>query len=145
VDEKRVFEYIWKSKAPLKVVAFVWKLLHDRIPTRCNLARHNCISPEATCGSAEESTNHLFLHCSFTASVWVNVMRWLDFTFITPANLFVYWECWSNEGGRKKIRKGLWIIWHATIWVIWQARNHIIFRNETKQVDELVSEIIVLS
>jgi len=72
-------------------------------------------------------------------------MRWLDFSFITPPNLFVYWECWSNKGRDKKIRKGLWIIWHATIWAIWQARNHMIFRNEVKHVDDLLSEIVVNS
>jgi len=134
----------------LKVVAFSWKLLLDRIPTRSNLSRRNCLPPDMStlcvlCGSSKESTNHLFLHCDFSAIVWANVMRWLDFSFITPTNLFVHWECWSNEGRRKKIRKGLWIIWHATIWVIWQTRNHRIFQNETRHVDDLVAEIIVLS
>jgi len=38
IDEKRVFECIWKSKEPLKVVAFSWKLF-DRIPFKRNLAR----------------------------------------------------------------------------------------------------------
>jgi len=150
LEEKRVFDCIWKSKAPLKVVVFSWKLLHDRIPSRSNLARRNCLPPEVSmlcvlCGSSEKSSNHLFLHCNFTARVWANVMRWFGFYFITPPNLFVHWECWSIQGGTKKIRKGLWFILHAIIWAFWQARNHIIFRNETKQVDELVTEIIVLS
>jgi len=72
-------------------------------------------------------------------------LKWLDFSFITPPNLFVHWACWSNEGRNKRIRKGLWIIWHATIWVIWQARNHIIFRNEVKYVDDLLPKIMVMS
>jgi len=37
------------------------------------------------------------------------------------------------------------MIWHATIWAIWQARNHIIFRNEVKYVDELLLKIKVMS
>jgi len=88
---------------------------------------------------------HLFLHCDFTVKVWASVMRWLDFSLITPLNFFVHWASWSNEGRNKKIRKGLWIIWHATIWSIWQARNHIIFWNEVKYVDVLLSDIMVLS
>jgi len=84
---------------------------------------------------------HLFLYCDFTEKVWDSVMRWLVFSFITPPYLFVYWASWSNIGGNKKIR----IIWHATIWSIWQARNHIIFWIEMKYVDELLSEITVLS
>jgi hypothetical protein len=42
----------------------------------------------------------------------------------------------------KWIRKGLWIIWHATIW---QARNHFIFRNEATHVEDLLAEIVVNS
>jgi hypothetical protein len=150
VEELRVFESIWDSKAPLKVVAFSWKLLLDRIPTRRNLARRNCLSPEVSsrcglCRLVEESANHLFLHCNVSSVVWERVMRWLDFSFIMPPNLFVHWACWSNEGRSKRIRKGLWIIWHATIWAIWQARNHMIFRNEDKHVDDIVSEIVVNS
>ena len=94
----------------MKVVAFSWKLLLDRIPTRSNLSRRNCLPPDMStlcvlCGSSEESTNHLFLHCDFSASVWANVMSWLDFSFITPTNLFVHWECWSNEGGGRKFAR----------------------------------------
>lgn len=130
--ELRVFETIWDSKAPLKVVAFSWKLLLDRIPTRRNLARRNCLPPKESsrcvlCGIVEELANHLFLHCNFTMVVWSRVMNWLDFSFITPMNLFVHWACWSTEGRNKRIHKGLWIIWHATILAIWQARNHLIF------------------
>jgi hypothetical protein len=37
-QELRVLKYIWKSPAPSKVIAFSWKLLRNRIPTRANLA-----------------------------------------------------------------------------------------------------------
>jgi len=80
---------------------------------------------------------HLFFHLFFTCFFnffWASVMRWLDFSLITPPNLFVHWTSWSNVGGNKKVRKRLGIIWHATIWSIWQVRNHIIFRNEVKFV-----------
>lgn len=74
VEKMRVFENIWKSKAPLKVVAFSWKLLLDRILSRTNLARRNCLPHEVTtlcvlCGRLEESSMHLFLHCNFTTKV----------------------------------------------------------------------------
>jgi len=123
VEEKGVLETIWKSKAPLKVIAFTWKLFLDRIPTRNNLALRNCLPAEEStlcvlCGRTEESSNHLFLHCIFAEKVWESVMKWLDFSFITPPNLFVHWACWCNEGRNKKIRKGYAMIWHATIWVI---------------------------
>jgi hypothetical protein len=37
-NELRVLNNIWRSSAPPKVIAFSWKLLRNRIPTRVNLA-----------------------------------------------------------------------------------------------------------
>lgn len=48
VTEKRVFSKIWKSLAPSRVVAFSWKLLYDRIPTKVNLAVRNVLPLEAS-------------------------------------------------------------------------------------------------
>ncbi|MCI51546.1 F-box family protein, partial [Trifolium medium] len=36
-DKVLVFDQIWDSPAPSEVIAFSWKLLYDRIPTRSNL------------------------------------------------------------------------------------------------------------
>lgn len=68
--ERGVFKDIWKSPAPSKVVAFSWKLLYDRIPTRRNLTLRNALPPDAPllcvlCDSTEESSTHLFLHCRY--------------------------------------------------------------------------------
>lgn len=66
--ERRVFCNIWKSMAPLKVVAFSWKLMYDRIQTQINLCVRNVLPLGATtscvlCNVSEESSNHIFLHC----------------------------------------------------------------------------------
>jgi len=54
------------------VMAFSWKLLLDRIPTKINLVRRNIFPSDATlnfvlCGD-EESTS--FLHCDEVFKVW---------------------------------------------------------------------------
>lgn len=68
VEELKVFSQIWKSPAPSKVVAFSWKVLLNRIPTRINLSRRNVVPPNASlncvlCGEAGETETHMFLHC----------------------------------------------------------------------------------
>jgi hypothetical protein len=45
--QKLVFQGIWKSAAPLKVTAFSWQTLHDKIPTRRNLHRRGVIADVA--------------------------------------------------------------------------------------------------
>jgi hypothetical protein len=137
---------IWKSPAPSKVVAFSWKPLHDRIPTKVNLAFRHVLPPEASlncvlCEGMVESVNHLFIHCAFVSEVWQGLLRWLDFTFVSPP----HWECWNGAQTNKKVRRGYRLIWHAAIWSIWRARNDRIFNNLICGVAELVESIKVLS
>lgn len=67
------------------------------------------------------------------------------FNFIMPPNLFNHLECWTEEGRNRKIRRGLWLIWHACVWLIWMERNNRIFNERVKEVDELVAEIKAVS
>lgn len=54
-------------------------------------------------------------------------------------------ETWSGEARNKKIQNGHRLIWHTTILSIWKARNDKILKNGTKQVEDMVEEIKVLS
>ncbi|RHN74087.1 putative reverse transcriptase zinc-binding domain-containing protein [Medicago truncatula] len=150
VEQGVVFDSIWKSPAPSKVVVFSWKLLHDRIPSKVNLAYRHVLPPEASLNCdlylrMAESTNHLFIHLSFASEVWQGLFGWQDFSFVLPPNLFIHWECWSGGESKKKIRKGYWLIWHAAVWSIWRVRNDRIFTNTICGVVEVVEAIKVLS
>jgi len=150
VEEKRIFEQLWKSPAPSKVVAFSWKMLLDRIPTRINLSRRNALPPEVPlrcvmCEMEPESSTHLFLHCRVAQGVWMELLRWVGNMFIIPQNLFNHWACWNAGSSKKKISRGLRLIWHTTIWLIWKARNEKIFKAKDSEVMELVEDIKVWS
>lgn len=111
---------VWLSlenPAPSKVVSFSWQLLWDRIPTRMNLVKRNALDPNICINCRP------FLRCQVSSDIWLKVLTWLDLSFITPHNLFVHLECWSVEARDRRIRKGLWLIWHVVIWVIWRTRN----------------------
>jgi hypothetical protein len=73
------------------------------------------------------------------------VCGWLEIHFITPQSLLQHFECWSGEIGKKRLRKGYWLVWHSSLWVVWKARNDRIFNNLTKDPVEIVEEIRVLS
>ena len=64
------WQLIWKVKLPLKILTFIWKILHDNLPTfsilnnKGILANNKCLM----CNEKEETINHLFLQCPFVAS-----------------------------------------------------------------------------
>jgi len=149
-DEEVIFQENWRGKAPGKVLAFSWTLLLDRIPTRVNLHKIRLMGMEDSkrcvfCDGEDESTVHLFLHCDIISKVWREVMRWLNFNFINPPNLFIHALCWMRGVRSKLFRRGVWLIWHAVVWVVWKSRNNWIFNNHIIGAEEMVDQIKVLS
>lgn len=149
-EEKWVFEKLWKNPAPSKVVAFTWKAFLNRIPSKVNLAVRNILDPGepltcVLCNRIDESALHLLLHCEVASVVWLRLMRWLDRFFILPPNLFIHWECWNGGESNKNVRKGLGLIWLATIWTLWKTRNDMIFNDDNFAVDVIVERVKVLA
>jgi hypothetical protein len=146
--QKLVFQSIWRSAAPLKVTAFSWQALHDRIPTRRNLHRRGVIVDLAAtgcifCGAVPGTAAHIFLHCSLDAQVWYKVCRWLGFCFVNPPTLFNSFASFLGLTSSKKRKKGLSLIWHAVVWVIWKVRNDLIFNNKSITEEEVVDLVKV--
>jgi hypothetical protein len=149
-QELRVLNNIWKSPAPSKVIAFSWKLLRGRIPTRLNLAHRgvnvnggsvDCVH----CYGVGESELHLFLFCDFAMVVWKAIFRWLGIVIVIPPNLFLLFDCFLAAAGSKKVRKGYALIWHATVWSLWNSRNNVIFNNGDIESEKVVDDIKLLS
>lgn len=79
------------------MVAFSWKVLLKRIPTRLNLARRNVLPADVSldcvlCGAVVESESHLFLHCCVVGKIWEELLAWVEGRFITPPNMFIHWH-----------------------------------------------------
>jgi hypothetical protein len=149
-DELRVFRNIWRSPAPSKVIAFSWKLLRNRIPTKINLAlrgiqvvggSNECIH----CHGRDEDDRHLFIFCDFAALVWKAIFRWIEVIIVLPPNLFLLFDCLLGAAPNKKIRYGCSVIWHATVWMLWRSRNEILFANGEIDVEKVVENIKLLS
>ncbi|KAK2414852.1 hypothetical protein QL285_037392 [Trifolium repens] len=150
VTSNTVFEQLWKSQAPSKIIVFSWQVLHNRIPTRDNLMRRGIIQGDNStdcvlCTGLKESTSHLLLHCGFTGRVWVEIFRWLGVIVVMPATLSSLFEYLSGFARTKKARKGFRLVWHNTIWLIWKSRNDVIFNNSVKTASECVEDIKVLT
>jgi hypothetical protein len=139
------FKFIWKSGVPSKVSALCWQLLLDKIPTRDNLSRRGVISVEESscpfCHDTVESASHLFLHCSYTARIWYDIMRWYGVVLVLPPSVLSSYVLLVGCGSNKRRRKGLSIVWLAYVWVVWRIRNDCVFNNRRFEVVEVVDLI----
>lgn len=81
---------LWSTRGSSNVVAFAWRVLHDRIQTRSNLRRRQVIHSvqEARCPfflQCEESTIHLLFLCPVAWNIWMACYKWLGFSTVLPA------------------------------------------------------------
>lgn len=90
MQELRVLNNIWKIPTPSKIIAFSWKLLRNRIPTRVNLMHRGIVANDGTlncvhCIGPAENVLHLFLFCDFALRVWKAIFRWLGIVIVMIA------------------------------------------------------------
>jgi hypothetical protein len=149
-QELRVFSNIWKSPTPSKVIAFSWKLLRNRLPTRANLLYRGIEVAEGMdfcvhCQRHVETEVHLFLFCDFATWMWKGIFRWLGLVIVIPPNLSVLFDCFRAAAKSKKVGFGYSLIWHATVWSMWSSRNNAIFSNGVIDPEEVIDAIKMLS
>lgn len=67
-EKLRLLEYLWKIKAPSKVLIFGWRMILCRLSLRVELPKchiivgnHNMVCP--LCFFEVESLDHIFFHC----------------------------------------------------------------------------------
>ncbi|KAL0299295.1 UNVERIFIED_CONTAM: hypothetical protein Sradi_6589300 [Sesamum radiatum] len=68
----RSWEFIWRSKAPPKVVLFAWRCAWKALSTTVNL-QHRGITINEGCGGClaeKEDVLHVLFYCSFARLVW---------------------------------------------------------------------------
>ncbi|KAA3469009.1 reverse transcriptase [Gossypium australe] len=121
-DSANFFTKLWGLKIPSKIRIFLWKLVHNFLPTKANLnMRHLMVSPGCpVCQGGVETVDHLFRDCSFTKQILQGMdvadsednrePTWKDWlvkefnmqnTKICEVKAIVYWALWYN---RNKVR-----------------------------------------
>lgn len=73
---------LWKSHAPRRVQAIIWKILHQRLSTKVSLQAKNVIPVNGDtrcvfCGVDNEDFSHLFSNCQFCIDLWGEYHRQL--------------------------------------------------------------------
>jgi hypothetical protein len=63
---------IWSPDIPPSKSMMAWRFMHDRLPTDEKMKErgNNMVSMCTNCKSAEETSTHLFLQCSFASKLW---------------------------------------------------------------------------
>ena len=90
--EDIVFDLIWKNVALPRVRCFGWLVYLGRekigeLLSRWGMLQAGDETKCKFCGLAQESLDHLFLHCTFVWEVWVDCLSWWGVLWVLPSNV----------------------------------------------------------
>ena len=119
---------LWRLRCPAKSKLFMWSVLNYKVPTWDVMQRRSFQGPGwcVLCKREMESSDHLFLTCSYSITVWREVSTLTGFHCQWEgATVGAAWESWWRRTPQKQ-RKILPLL---VIWGIWIARNKAIFQD----------------
>ncbi|KAJ9549873.1 hypothetical protein OSB04_022416 [Centaurea solstitialis] len=83
----------WNSCVPLKVNSFVWRMMHNALPTKANLHRRGISLPSIACDicdSAEEDLDHCLFKCVSLDALWRKVWAWCGVSGVRTNSLLSF-------------------------------------------------------
>ncbi|GKV00581.1 hypothetical protein SLEP1_g13249 [Rubroshorea leprosula] len=140
------YNLIWNGRVPLKVAAFAWKVMQNRIPTKDNLQKRGVLGSEedqscVLCGKEAESVNHLLFSCPIAWKVWSSCYQWWGINVVAQEK---GWNHLIQHAGlfNNKFAKEAWkVIWFAVVWNMWLWRNQKIFKAKLEPQDKMIEVI----
>ena len=119
------------THAPSQLAFCAWEAAWGKVLTLDKLQKRGWQLPNRCylCGQAEETVNHLLLHCSVVSSLWEIIFSLMGASWIFPKTIKEAIYSWKGTFvGRK--RKKLWnSIPLCIFWTLWKERNRIAFKD----------------
>ncbi|KAL4295459.1 hypothetical protein GQ457_12G031020 [Hibiscus cannabinus] len=126
---------VWIGLAPPKVEAFMWLILHERVPVKVELLKRG-VSGVADdlcpfCNQAKETVEHLFFTCSVAWQLWVSIASRWGVSLVLHHNPLQFMVGWPHICS-KLSRDIMWLLTaFAIVWTLWLHRNDIIFQGKS--------------
>lgn len=134
-DSSVSWDFIWKLKIPHKVMLFLWKFHNGILPSKEFLAKrlglvHNQLVC-SSCNKLDESTSHIFWHCSPAKILWTQTISWWGLSgWFHIEDLSTLWHsCSFFPSG---LYRQVWqIVLISCLWTLWLERNNVHFTGKS--------------
>ncbi|KAF4365131.1 hypothetical protein G4B88_018311 [Cannabis sativa] len=129
---------IWNRMVLPKHRFIGWQIVNNQLLTRDNLSRFLPISSLLcpVCCQANETHQHLFVHCCFTRKLAGEITNWCG-QFDWPVDM----NLWLSKTAKNLQEKIINTVILATLYSVWTNRNRCVFEMNCKTVCALSKEI----
>nr|XP_027060725.1 uncharacterized protein LOC113687277 [Coffea arabica] len=124
-QNSRIWHQVWDLNTKHKIKHFLWKCLHDILPTHENIFRRIGKGEPwcRGCGESAETLEHLLFFCRTTEQIWKTFpIKWDGLEHL-KGSFWLWWESLQQAreraDGKAHIEMTANLLWH-----IWKARNN---------------------
>ncbi|GLT26664.1 hypothetical protein SLA2020_017140 [Shorea laevis] len=118
------WKYLWKLKVPPKIQVFLWRAIHNSLPSLENLMKRGILNEVLcpNCRTADETLMHLLFYCPHVEPIWFGSALGLDPRQLGVVNFVEWWRYINNFA--KQIHL-CFMVEHCAIicWHVWKAGN----------------------
>nr|GMD39101.1 putative RNA-directed DNA polymerase [Ipomoea batatas] len=125
---------LWRLKIPPNIRNFLWRCIHNVLPTKGALVRRGVDLDNACplCSQASESLHHLLFVCPQVSDLWIDLMRPMDDSVV-----FAMWlDDVITAGPMVKVLRCV-----ANCWCIWRGRNDLVWGGKSWQPLQIKNEV----
>ncbi|KAJ7009375.1 hypothetical protein NC653_000139 [Populus alba x Populus x berolinensis] len=141
------YHLIWFPGHVPRHAFILWIASLERLSTMDRLQSFRIIHAATCilCGAQEETHEHLFFQCPYSASVWREIARKSSITWPSmPWQHLLQWAAATLKSPKIFVHNLAKSILSTTVYFIWYERNNRIFNNVNRTVQELGAEIFQL-
>ncbi|XP_026459195.1 uncharacterized protein LOC113359837 [Papaver somniferum] len=143
-----VWKNLWNFKVPHRVQIFIWKCLKQIVPVRTKIARykHGIETHCSFCKNSEETTNHIFMDCSYSRAIWFSLNINIDAIRQSNADFEQWIIGWfhsevSNVSALCLSNENLICRFMCVIWYIWKDRCYLVFQDKKPHLQATVTRV----
>ncbi|XP_027157869.1 uncharacterized protein LOC113759492 [Coffea eugenioides] len=124
-QNSRIWHQVWDLNIKHKVKHFLWKCLHDILPTHDNIFKRTGKGEPwcRRCGESAETLEHLLFFCRTSEQIWKTFPIQWDGLEHLKGSFWSWWESLQQAreraDGKAHIEMTTNLLWH-----IWKARNN---------------------
>ncbi|KAJ9539210.1 hypothetical protein OSB04_031943 [Centaurea solstitialis] len=136
---------VWYKDHIPKYSFCLWLACLRRLPTQDRLRSWKDDPPDrmcSLCGNCEDSHDHLFFACSFSAMIWRKVK--LEFNWCSFPDSWDLILMAISDPMATRIPYTRRLLLAVTVYMVWRERNARLFSTEKRSVEQLVRDIITV-
>ncbi|CAN1759570.1 hypothetical protein LINPERHAP1_LOCUS7188, partial [Linum perenne] len=135
---------IWQPSTPSKIACFLWRVFLRKIATQDNLQKRGFSLPNrcVLCDSNNESIDHIFLSCIFSADIWLMLSSRLFIHGPLPSSIEAFINGWKGLNCDQRLNSDVMkVLLHALLWFIWKERNDRIFKESRSSPSDVFRRV----